>query len=134
MAGRGFGTATELPLREQVAKALVNKGVVLGQFGRSDEAATIFDDVIARFGTATELPLREQVAKALVSKGITLGQLGRGREAVAIYEDVIARFGEAEDPALKTIVERARRLKEMKNQSTKKPGPAAQRAKKSRKR
>src|SRR5262249_45373717 len=61
------GTATELPLREQVTNALVNKGVGLGQLGRSEEAITVYDDVVARFGTATELPLRELVANAVVS-------------------------------------------------------------------
>ena len=33
-----FGTATELPLLEEVARALVNKGVTLGQLGRNEEA------------------------------------------------------------------------------------------------
>jgi hypothetical protein len=60
-------------LREQVAKALVNKGARLGVLGRSDEAIAVYADVLARFGTATELALREQVAKALVNKGARLG-------------------------------------------------------------
>ena len=30
-----FGAATELPLREQVAHALINKGVILGRLGNS---------------------------------------------------------------------------------------------------
>ena len=60
----GFGTATELPLREQVASAFFNKGVTLGALGRSGDAIAVYDDLLARFATATELPLREQVAKA----------------------------------------------------------------------
>jgi hypothetical protein len=59
-----LGTATELPLREQVANALVNKGSGLGALDRSAEAIAVYDDLLARFDTATELPLREQVAKA----------------------------------------------------------------------
>jgi hypothetical protein len=59
-----FGTATELPLREQVARALFNKGVRLGTLDRSAEAIAVYDDLLARFGAATELPLREQVARA----------------------------------------------------------------------
>jgi hypothetical protein len=34
-----FGTATELPLREQVGKALINKGLALGRLGRSEKAS-----------------------------------------------------------------------------------------------
>ena len=64
-----FGAATELPLREQVAKALFNKGVTLGALGRSEDAIAVYDDLLARFGAATELPLRELVAKALFNKG-----------------------------------------------------------------
>jgi hypothetical protein len=51
-------------LAEQVARALVNKGVALGALDRSAEAIAVYDDLLARFGTATELPLREWVAKA----------------------------------------------------------------------
>ena len=90
-----FGTATELPLREQVAKALVDKGVTLGTLGRSEEAIAVYDDLLARFGTATELPLRERVAKALFSKGVTLDELGRSEDAIAVFDDLLARFGTA---------------------------------------
>jgi TolA-binding protein len=63
-----FGDAPEPALREQVAKALVNKGVTLGELGRSEEAAGVYDQVVARFGDAPEPALREQVAKALRMK------------------------------------------------------------------
>ncbi len=56
-----FGDATEPALREQLAKALFNKGVVLGELGRSEEAVGVYDDVVARFGDATEPALREIV-------------------------------------------------------------------------
>ena len=49
-----FGTATELPLLEEVARALVNKGVTLGQLGCNEEEIAVYDDVVGRFGTATE--------------------------------------------------------------------------------
>ena len=59
-----FGDATEPPLREQVAKALVNKGIRLGQLQRRGEELAAYDDLIARFGDATEPGLREQVEEA----------------------------------------------------------------------
>jgi hypothetical protein len=49
-----FGTATKLALREQLAKALVNKGVVLSMLGRSKAAIAVYNDVVRRFGPATE--------------------------------------------------------------------------------
>jgi len=110
-----FESAEDEQRRLWLAKALHNKGVTLGQLGRSEEAITVYDDVVARFGTATELPLREQVAKALFNKGVGLGQLGRSEEAITVYDDVVARFGAAEDSALQTLVERARRLKRTTN-------------------
>jgi hypothetical protein len=59
-----FGTAPELPLREAVANALVNKGVRLGALDRNAEAIAVYDEVLACFGTAPELPLREAVDAA----------------------------------------------------------------------
>ena len=63
-----FGAATELPLREQVANALVNKGGTLDALDQSEDAIAVYDDVLARFGAATELPLREQVSRAQLNK------------------------------------------------------------------
>ncbi len=43
-----FGTPTEVNLREQVAKALVNKGVALGALNRIEEEIVIYDEVWSR--------------------------------------------------------------------------------------
>ncbi|MBF6571513.1 MAG: hypothetical protein IVW54_21890, partial [Candidatus Binataceae bacterium] len=43
--------------RARVATALLNKGIALGRFGRSEQEITVYDEVVARFGTAAELPL-----------------------------------------------------------------------------
>jgi tetratricopeptide (TPR) repeat protein len=60
-----FGDSPEPALREEVAKALVNKGVTLGQLDRSKEAIAVYEEVLARFGDASEPPLREVVANAI---------------------------------------------------------------------
>jgi len=39
-------------------RALLNKGSILGQLGRSNEATTAYDDLIHRFGIATHEALR----------------------------------------------------------------------------
>jgi hypothetical protein len=98
-------------LREQVARALVNKGITLGTLNRSADAIAAYDDVVARFGDAAEPALREQVAGALVNKGIRLGTLNRSAEAIAVYDDVVARFGDAAEPALREAVDAARAFK-----------------------
>src|SRR4051794_4291911 len=67
-----FGTATELSLREQVALALLYKGLTLGH---TMAAITAYDELLARFRTAPELSLRENVATALLNKGDALNGL-----------------------------------------------------------
>ena len=99
-----FGSATELPLREQVAKGLVNKGFRLGALGRIEDAIAVYDDLLARFGSATELPLREQVAHGLFNKGVRLGALGRIEDQIDALEDLLARFGFTEEPATAQVV------------------------------
>ena len=81
-------------MREQVATALFNKGVTLGQLDRSEEEIGVYDQVVERYGEATEQALRERVASALVNKGITLGQLNRSEEEIGVYDQVIERYGE----------------------------------------
>jgi hypothetical protein len=90
--------------REQVARALVRKGVRLGQLGRPEEELGAYDQVVARFGDAAEPGVREQVATALVYKGTTLGQLGRPEEELGAYAQVVARFGDAAEPQVREQV------------------------------
>ncbi|MGH8614479.1 MAG: tetratricopeptide repeat protein [Gammaproteobacteria bacterium] len=94
-------------LRERMAEALVNKGFRLGALNRSEEAVTVYDEVVQRFGEATEPAVREQVAKALVNKGFRLGALNWSEEEVAVYDEVVQRFGEATEPAVRERVARA---------------------------
>ncbi|MCK6372683.1 MAG: hypothetical protein L6Q69_01100 [Zoogloea sp.] len=67
-----FDNDTAPAVREQVAKALVNKGVALGQLGRTDEEIAAYDLVEARYANDTAPTLRESVAYARNSKGFTL--------------------------------------------------------------
>jgi len=91
----------------QVARALVNKGVALGELKQLDEALKAFDAVETRFGAATETALREQVARALVNKGVALRKLNRVDEAIAVYDAVETRFGAATETALREQVAKA---------------------------
>ena len=91
---RGSATAPEPALREQVAKALVNKGVRLGQLDRARMRSPSTTRWSRGSATAPEPALREQVAKALVNKGVTLGQLDRSEDAIAVYDEWSRRFGD----------------------------------------
>ena len=98
---RRFGEATEVELREQVARALINKGIALRQQDRCEEAIAVYDKVVRRFGEATEVELRKLVARALLNKGIALGQKDRSEEAIAVYDEVVRRFGKVNHPGFR---------------------------------
>ena len=59
----------EPAVREQVTKGLFNKGVRLGELGKSDEAIAVYDALDQRFGQDTAPGVREQVASGLNGKG-----------------------------------------------------------------
>jgi tetratricopeptide (TPR) repeat protein len=102
-----YGKAPEPSVREQVAKALFNKGVVLDEQGPAGAGITVFDEVVTRYGEASEPALRELVAKALVNKGLGLGQQGYQQEAFESFDEVITRYREASEPALREWVAKA---------------------------
>ena len=106
-AATAFTRARESSVDEVAAIAGYNLGVVLGELGRSAEAVTAYEEVVARYGEDPAPALRERVAKALVNKGVVLGELGRSAEAVTAYEEVVARYGEDPTPALRELVARA---------------------------
>lgn len=102
-----FAASAALEDLTYVAKALVNKGITLGQLDKSEEAIACYDDVAERFGKRTESSFLEPVASALLSKGVTLGQSGKSEEEIACYDDVVKRFGERPEPTLQEQVAKA---------------------------
>jgi tetratricopeptide (TPR) repeat protein len=123
-----FGSMPELALREMVAEALFNKGVVLresaevrGTWGkivarfnkrparsRTKNACAAWEEVIQRFGSASEPTLRELVGKALVNKAAAAPD---PQAACVAYDEVLQRFGSASEPALRELVSMALRSK-----------------------
>jgi tetratricopeptide (TPR) repeat protein len=81
-----FSNLEEPAVREQLAKALVNKGIALGFVGKCFEALAVSQEVITRFSSDRELAVREQVATAAINKGVLLEQLGRPFEALQAYD------------------------------------------------
>jgi tetratricopeptide (TPR) repeat protein len=101
------GTAGVPLSPEQVATALIDKGIMLGQLGRSEEAIRVYEDVVQRFGAASGFRLRELVAKALFNECVMLGQLGQTGDEIAVYGDLIGRFGGASESIPRELVARA---------------------------
>ena len=97
---RRFGESEIPAVLVWVAKALVNKGVVLRDLKRPQDALEAYDEVVRRFGKSETQALLEGVATALVNKGVVLGDLNRPQDALEACDEVIRRFGKSETPAL----------------------------------
>lgn len=66
---RRFGQAQEPALQRWVAHAMVNRGFVLTNLARLEEAIAPFEEVERRFGQPRETAVREVLARAEVGKG-----------------------------------------------------------------
>ena len=84
-----FGAASASGLQEQVAMALMNKGVTLGQLERNEEAVQVYEEVVTRFGTASAPGLQEPVTAAM--NGIGFEMLRRAKKNWATGDEVLAR-------------------------------------------
>ena len=95
---RRFGESEIPAVLVWVAKALVNKGTVLGELNRPQDALDACDEVVRRFGKSEIPALLERVASALVNRGGALGALNRPQDALDACDEVVRRFGKSEIP------------------------------------
>ncbi|MGD2216438.1 MAG: tetratricopeptide repeat protein [Gemmatimonadales bacterium] len=91
----------------RVNAALFNKGVVLAQMGRADEAIGVYDDLVRRTGGSRLLGLRENAVRALFNKGASLANLHRHEEAVGVYDELIGAFSSEPGPGMSEAVGKA---------------------------
>jgi tetratricopeptide (TPR) repeat protein len=98
---RLYGEAAEPEVRDQPARALFNRAIVLHGLGRSEEELAVYEEIVCQFGKATRPEIRAQVANALFNKAVVLGELDRPEEELRAYERVARRFGEATEPELR---------------------------------
>jgi tetratricopeptide (TPR) repeat protein len=104
----------EAEVREPVAWALLNRGVILQSLGHMPDAVAVFDELLNRFsevkattferltrpewlqGSSQDDPrkkeLRVQVAWALLNKATALGTLGRTQDSLGTYDELLRRF------------------------------------------
>jgi tetratricopeptide (TPR) repeat protein len=102
-----FSESSEPQFLKRVAKALFNKGAILGQMGMLEEAIGVYEEVVERFGASSDLLLQHQVAKALMQQGGCLEQLGKPEEAIGVCDEVVERFGDSTDFPLREQVAKA---------------------------
>jgi len=102
-----YSSGTSPAIREQVAKAMVNKGFVLGEMEKPDEAIATFDKLIAAYSSDTSPAIREVVAKAMVNKGVALGKVGKPDEAITTYDKLIATYSSDNTPSIREVVAKA---------------------------
>ncbi|HEY6341771.1 MAG TPA: tetratricopeptide repeat protein [Bryobacteraceae bacterium] len=79
-------------LREDMASALMNKGVALGGLRRFDEELTCYDraiEISEELVRAGRSDLAEDVATALMNRGVALGSLRRFDEELTCYDRAI---------------------------------------------
>lgn len=95
-----FKESNELDVQEQVAKAFLNKGVVLGTLEQPESAIKVYDELLGRFSEIDESGLQEVVAIALVNKGITLEKIKQSETAIKAYSELTAKFGERNEAGL----------------------------------
>ena len=104
---RRFGASEDPAVLEWVAKALVNKGVLLREASQIQAALDAYDEVVRRFGLSESPVVLEPVAKALVYKTSALGSLGRPEDALAVCDEVVRRFGASDTRDLRESVAKA---------------------------
>ena len=98
---RRFGESEIPDVLVWVAKAIVNKGVLLSGMNQPQAALAAYDEVVHRFGQSDTPVFLEPVARALVFKGAVLDErMNRPHDALAAYDEVVRRFGESGTPIL----------------------------------
>lgn len=99
-----FEESKELNIQEQVAKALMGKGITLSELGKLDSEIDAYDEVVENFGNSNELVLQERVGAALINKGIVLYELGNFEKSIEINDKLIERFSDSNELVLQDKV------------------------------
>ena len=94
--------------KKQISRALLNKGVALGQLKRPEEAIVEFNKLINLCSNYDNTELRVPCAQALFNKGVALGRLGKHDKAIAAYNEVIKPYGNDADPKIKDLIYRTK--------------------------
>ena len=93
--------------QEQVAKAMVVKGVTLWRRKKFAREIEVYDRLVERYGDSDAPAVQEQVAKAMVYKGVTLWGRKEFRREIEVYDQLVERYGDSDAPAVQEQVAKA---------------------------
>lgn len=96
----------DLEITETLSLGLVNRGNVLIELGRFEEARDAFDEVLNRFGARSELEIQFTVIGAALGKADALVNIGTSEsigEAIFIYDAVVVEAGTKQEPAFESM-------------------------------
>jgi tetratricopeptide (TPR) repeat protein len=95
---------TDPTVREQTAKAFVNKIASQFMLGHFKDAIATSDVAVAAYEADPQPSIRGQVGHALNNKAQSLIRIGRDLEAIEIFDNVAQRYGSDTEPELRDLV------------------------------
>jgi tetratricopeptide (TPR) repeat protein len=99
-----FGASDDVGIQVEVAQALTYKGQILdNRLARSEDALTVFDDVLERINGRPGREFVEREVRVLTAKGLALAALGRSDEAVGVHDAAILRLADTSEPRLREL-------------------------------
>ncbi|MCL1826309.1 MAG: hypothetical protein FWG26_10340 [Betaproteobacteria bacterium] len=100
-----YGRASTPGSRLFAARALLNKGGVLGRQGDAKEAVATYERIERNFGNEKTPAIREVLASAFVSKAEALYKMGSAEKAVDTYKQLEKQFDKDENDFIRRLVD-----------------------------
>ena len=99
-----FGRVEVPTVRDSIAKALVNRGVILARLERHQAAIRAFEQAAEEFGSTRSPEIEVVLATAMVGRSVSLEALGRTGDAIAALEGLEKRFESARSLSVEEAV------------------------------
>lgn len=101
-----WGKAADVPAAGATnsAQSMYNKGLMLGQLNRNEEAISTYEELISKYRDEPESSLREHVASAMFNKGNAFSQLDQIEQEKAAYSALISKFNDEQNPIVFELV------------------------------
>ena len=100
-----FGRGTPAFSRLLAARALLNKGGILGERGEIKEAIITYERIEKNFGNEKIPAIREVLASALVSKAETFYKQGNAEKTLATYTQLNQQFSKDDNDFIKRLID-----------------------------
>lgn len=90
----------------QIARAMVNKGALLGRFGQPEKEMEIYSSLLRQFENSDNPDILESVARAMVNKGVMWETLNQPEKEIEVYNDFLRRFEQSENQDILVLMAR----------------------------